>query len=189
MTKFINAPKLLNERKNKYELNKMHSLNGIPDINTGFLLQEILESIDDVVLLFNHDLKVIYANEATKYIFKKEAKEIIGHDVLDLIPENEGSRFTRIISELNSSSSHSVELRDKKVFIGLKADKIQAFYAEGKMAKLKSEMSYVLVIRDVTWKRALENELERALEHLRSYGDKVEARLEHPSIMDDFPVV
>ena len=62
------------------------------------------------------------------------------------------------------------------------------FHAEGKLAKFKKEEAYMLVLRDITWKKTIEDELEAALDHLRKVGSKVAYRIEHPRIMDEFPL-
>ena len=148
-----------------------------------FLLHEILNSIDDAVVVFNQRQEVVYANPA--------AKEVFGKDLLDtstssIVPEDVRAQFNHMVTELRDSEDRSVELKQGREFVGLR-DNGHSFYASGRLTKLQGELSYVLILRDITWKKALEDELESALLHLRAVGSRVESRLEHPRVTDDFP--
>ncbi len=165
-------------------------MNNFPKLFEGhydYLLQEVLESIDAAVLVFDHGYEVIYANEAADDVFGGVKGRLIGESIKRLIPKDKESHFNSIVSALNTSKHHEIQLQGKKEFIGLRATS-HFFYAEGKLAKFKNESAYILVLRDITWRRAIEGELETALDHLKIVGRKVAYRIEHPSILDEFPL-
>lgn len=150
------------------------------------LLREVLESIDDAVIVFDQDKKIAYVNEGACEMFKKQESELIGLEIASLPPVDKRNRFEKLIKKLGRSAHHSIELRGDDEFIGLGGGG-HSFYAEGKLAKLHDNLSYILVLRDVTWKMALESELQSVIFHLKEVGVKAKERLEHPRIMDEFP--
>jgi PAS domain S-box-containing protein len=152
-----------------------------------YLLQEVLESIDDAVLVFEHNLTVVYANKAADDVFGSLASTLTGRNIKQLIAKDRQRYFTEIIASLKDSEHHSVELIAKKEFEGLRANG-HIFYAEGKLAKFKNESAYILVLRDITWRKAVEGELQTALAHLKIVGSKAGYRLERPRILDEFPL-
>lgn len=154
--------------------------------NYEYLLQEVLESIDDAVLVFDNDHKVIHANAAAEDVFSGHDKRLAGTNIKHLIPKNKEGYFEQTIAELHASQHHSVELQGKKEFVGLRAND-DIFYAEGKLAKLEQEL-YILILKDITRRKAVEGELEIALAHLKKIGSKIEYRFEHPKANDMFPV-
>jgi PAS domain S-box-containing protein len=151
----------------------------------AFLLQEVLESIDDTVVALNHQKEVVYANAAAYETF---GREILTLPISDLVPKSERGKLDCCFNQLEDSKFHSIELQGEREFVGLRDDTLHTFFAEGKLAKIQGEPAYLLVLRDITWKKALESELEKALLHLHNVGRKMKERLEHPSIMDEFPV-
>jgi PAS domain S-box-containing protein len=164
-------------------------MNNFPKLFEGhyeYLLQEVLESIDDAVLVFDSKQTVVYANEAAEEVFGDIKVKIVGKSIKRLIPKNKQSYFDSIISTLNKSERHEFQLEAKKEFVGLRSAS-HFFYAEGKLAKFKKESAYILVLRDNTWRKAVEGELETALDHLKIIGRQVAYRVEHPSILDEFP--
>lgn len=164
-------------------------MNNFPELFEGhydYLLREVLESIDDSVLVFDKKFKIIYANEAAEAVFNGTKSRLTGKNIKQLVPKYRKAYFDQRLSKLNASSKHEIQLEGKTGFIGMRASD-QIFYAEGKLANFKRESAYILVLRDITLRKAVENELETALEHLRKIGSKVAYRLERPSIMDEFP--
>ncbi len=160
-----------------------------PDLFEGhheYLLQRVLDSIDDAVLVFGHDGKIAYANAAAGDIFGADAKRLAQATIKTLVPKNKRARLDNIISALNASSERSAELHGKNGFIGRRANG-NIFYAEGKLAKFAGESAYILVLRDITMRKAVEEELEAALAHLKIVGSKVAYRFEHPKLLDEFP--
>ncbi len=163
-------------------------MNNSPKLFEGhynYLLREVLESIDDAVLVFDHKSMVVYANEAAANVFGKA--KLIGESIKGLIPKDKQAYFDSIVSTFNASEHHEMQLVGKKEFVGSRATK-HFFYAEGKLAKFEQEPAYILVLRDITWCKAIEGELETALDHLKIVGRKVAYRIEHPSILDEFPL-
>jgi PAS domain S-box-containing protein len=152
-----------------------------------YLLKEVLESINDAVLVFDHKHTIAYANDAASTVFSMPKNGLVGINMKRLIPKDRIEDFTAVISGLDASEHHEVQLQGKKEFIGLRASR-HFFYAEGKLAKFKGESAYILVLRDSTWRKAVEGELEVALAHLKVVGRKVAYRVEHPSILDEFPL-
>lgn len=164
-------------------------MNQFPEIFKGhyeFLLREVLESIDDVVLVFDQHEKVVFANAGACEAFGMDVDTVRGKHLELLSPDDGRSHFMHTVENLSISEHHSVELRGTNNFVGLRADG-RTFYAEGKLAKLDGALSYILVLRDITWKKALETELEKALLHLRKYSNKVKERVENLSILEEFP--
>lgn len=151
-----------------------------------YLLREVLESIDDAVLVFGHYEQVVYANLAAGDVFGGGSEQLIGKSVQTLVPKDKYARFSEIISALNTSEHHSTELHGKNGFLGQRSNG-HVFYAEGKLAKFANEPAYILVLRDITMRKAVEEELETALAHLKIVGSKVAYRFEHPRILDEFP--
>jgi PAS domain S-box-containing protein len=152
-----------------------------------YLLREVLETIDDAVVVFGHDHNIIYANAAADDVFGTGHGDLVGVGLDKLIPKDKLSHFKSIITKLQSSSHHEVQLQGKKEFVGMRAHD-HYLYAEGKLAKFEDESAYVLVLRDITWRKALEGELETALGHLRKVSKKVVYQIEHPKILDEFPI-
>lgn len=152
----------------------------------AYLLQEVLESIDDAVLVFTTDLAVTYANPAAEEVFGARSGKLVGKSIKSLIPIDKVATFETIITTLNASKGHEIQLQGKEEFVGIRAN--AHFVAEGKLAKFTREQAYILVLRDVTWRKTIEDELETALSHLRKVGATVVKRVEHPSIMDKFPL-
>jgi PAS domain S-box-containing protein len=160
-----------------------------PDLFDGqydYLLREVLESIDDAVLVFDQDCKVIYVNPYATKAFGKSIDQLTGTNIDLLVPTEHRSQFDQTIEALKASSHHEVELRDETEFIGLRGQG-HPFYAAGKLAKLKGDLSYILVLRDITWKKVLETELEKALVHLKDVEGKVGNRIEYPRLLSEFP--
>ncbi len=165
-------------------------VNQFPKLFEGryeYLLREVLESIDDIVLVFDHDYKIVYANRAAEDVFGRPLSKLLGKDTTVLLPKGNANIFRRYVSSLDRSSQHSLELQGKKEFIGKNGDG-HTFYAEGKLAKLRQGQAHILVLRDISWKRLLESELEHTIAHLRAVGHKIEYRFKHPKILDEFPV-
>jgi two-component system, cell cycle sensor histidine kinase and response regulator CckA len=165
------------------------SLKDFPQLFVGhydYLLREVLESIDDAVLVFGHDENVIYANPAAGDVFGAADKRLIGANVRALVPKDNYKYFRDIVALLNGPEHHALELRGKKEFMGQRANG-HVFFAEGRLAKFNSESAYILVLRDITMRRAVEEELETALAHLKIVGSKVEYRFEHPKLLDESP--
>lgn len=152
-----------------------------------YLLREVLESIDDTVVVFNHEHIVIYANGGAEDVFGRSISDLTGQDIKTLIPKDKGEYFNNIMTTLSNSGHHELQLHGKHEFIGLRSPD-HIFYAEGKLSKLKDDLAFVLVLKDITLRKAAEAELQIALSHLRNAGSKVAYRIEHPSILDEFPV-
>ena len=148
-----------------------------------FLLQEVLESIDDAVIVFGSDHKIAYANAAAADVFEGHADSLTGKSIKHLIPKDQTDYFENIVNQLDSSANHSVELRGKKEFIGLRTNG-RTFYAEGKLAKLKQDLSYILILRDITWRKVVEDELKTVLGHFNETGQQLEYRFEHPRFLE-----
>ena len=150
--------------------------------NYEYLLREVLESIDDAVLVFDSQETIIYANEAANSVFVGD-KKLVGMSVKQLIPKDNERTFKNIIAELNASQHREVELQHKREFVGLRTNG-HVFYAEGKLANLKQDLPYILILRDITWRKAVEGELKTALGHLNNLGSKIEYRFEHPAFLE-----
>lgn len=162
-------------------------MNYFPNLFEGhydYLLREVLESVDDAVIVFNDKFAILYANPAAEEVFGGRTEKLVARNIKSLIPKVKRDDFDDILSTLDASVLNEVRLKGKKEFIGL-CDKTH-FYAEGKLAKFKQEGAYILVLRDITWRKTIEDELQTALTHLKDVGSKVNYRLEHPSIMEEF---
>jgi PAS domain S-box-containing protein len=154
--------------------------------NYEYLLQEVLESIDDAVLIFGRSQEIIYANPAAADIFGADVKQLKESNIKALVPKDKYGRFNTIISALDASSSLSTQLLAKNAFLGQRANG-HIFYAEGRLTKFTNQSAYILVLRDITMRKAVEEELKTALAHLKIVGSKVEYRFEHPKLLDEFP--
>lgn len=164
-------------------------MNDFPHLFDGryeYLLREVLVSIDDAVLVFTDNYQIEYANQAAEDVFGGSKDKLIGRTITSLIPKDQQKVFRSLVSKLKSSVSNAIQLQGKREFIGL-CDKTH-FYAEGKLAKFKNESAYILILRDITWKKTLEEELESVLGHVRHIGSKVVYRVKNPSIMKMFPL-
>ncbi len=164
-------------------------MNNFPQLFDGryeYLLREVLESIDDAMLVFTNDQKIIYANAAAEDVFSAPDSRLVGQSLDHLIPKDKLMHFTSIVEELKASDHHEVQLQGKNEFVGIRA-RDHFFYAEGKLAKFDNESACLLVLRDTTWRKAIEGNLEAALIRLRTAGSKVAYRIEHPAILDEFP--
>lgn len=163
-------------------------MNDFPDLFEGhykYLLQEVLKSVDDAVVVFTNDYQVVYANQAAEDVFGGSKEKLIGRGIKSLIPKAQRESFEKLVMNLTSSISNETQFQGKNEFIGL-CNKTH-FYAEGVLAKFKEEKAYILVLRDITWKKTIEEELETVLENLRKAGSKVTYRVKNPRILDSFP--
>ncbi|HEY4964152.1 MAG TPA: PAS domain-containing protein [Candidatus Saccharimonadales bacterium] len=155
--------------------------------NYEYLLEEVLGSIDDVFLVFNDKLSIVYANKAADNVFCSDKERLVGKNIKQLIPKTRKEYFKNIISELKTSGKRRIEATGRRGFVGLAAGG-HLFYAEGELAMFKNEAAYILVLRDITLRKAVEDELQMALMNLRKIGTKIAYRLEHPRIMENFPI-
>jgi len=164
----------------------MHDFPRLFEGHYYYLLREVLESVDDAVIVFDQYYKIIYTNQAAEIVFGKNKEQLIEDSIELLIPAEKRNSFKKIVSELNASNQHEVQLDNEKEFIGLRLAS-HFFYAEGKLAKFEEKSAYILVLRDITWRKAIESELKTTLNHLKIVGRKVAYQVEHPKILDEFP--
>lgn len=152
------------------------------------LLQTVLNSIDDAVVVFDDQQTIVYANPATTKVFGKSLEQLTGNHISHLIPEDRRKAFEHTATTLKNSEHHFVELTGEHEFVGLRVNQ-QIFYAHGRLTKLPHEQAtlYILVLQDITWRKTLEDALEKALLRSQELEGKAKEHLEHPSILDEFP--
>jgi PAS domain S-box-containing protein len=165
----------------------MHDFPKLFEGHYEYVLREVLESVNDAVVVFTHDLKIGYANKAAEDVFGGAKGRLVGENLGRLIPKDRIAHFNDIVAKLQASEHHELQLQGSKEFVGMRAHD-HFFYAEGKLAKFKDEAAYILVLRDITWRKAVEGELETMLVRLRKVDSKIAYRLEHPKIVDEFPM-
>ncbi len=159
--------KFLLDEKKRIELEKER---------TRLNLEAIFRSVKDGIITLNKEMKIIEVNNAIKTICGIEPKEVIGRDVFK-IPFNCSKDCLRVLKDtVKKESIFEVD----EIYIECKRinrpKQVVVISASSLMSKENSIDGTVMVLRDITRLRALENKLQEKtkFENIIGKSDKME---------------
>lgn len=130
-------------------------------------LEELLEHANALILTTNRDRKVIVFNKAISNLTGLPKEQVLGRDVLELVPESERMRFQAVLDRaLRGEPASNFETR----LMAAKNREIRVAFATSAVPTTHGDVEGVIVIgQDITVIRELEKQVIQA-EKLASLG-------------------
>ncbi|MFK5948765.1 MAG: response regulator, partial [Methylococcales bacterium] len=129
--------------------------------------QAVSHSSSDAIITLNKKGLIILWNQGAENIFGYQAIEVIGHSIEIIIPpesqEKHRKGFNKLVKNDSSLSKHSIEsqaiTKDQKLI------SIELTYTEWKSG---NERFFTSIIRDISHRKQIENELKSQQENLNA---------------------
>ncbi|MEG3640030.1 DAHL domain-containing protein [Magnetococcus sp. PR-3] len=128
--------------------------------------RSVAESAGDAILAVDRNGRISFWNRSAASIFGYKFSEVKGRSLEMLIPEHQQDFYHRFLAE-DLTYETLVNPHDVQLLEALKSDG-SAFPVEASLASWKTggKRSFTLVIRDITERKAMENELHATLNSL-----------------------
>jgi len=130
-------------------------------------LEELLEHANALILVANRDRKILVFNQALSKLTGLSRDEVLGQDVLSLVPEDDRLRAMRVVSaSLRGEKVSNFEAR----LLGRGGREVRVSFATSSTLTSRGEVEGVIAIgQDITVVRELEKRIIQA-EKLASIG-------------------
>lgn len=130
-------------------------------------LEELLEHANALILVANRERRVVVFNKALSTLTGHSRLEVLGHDLLDFVPESERMKVMRIIAaSLKGEQVSNFETR----VLGKSGREVRVSFATSAVLTTAGEVEGVIAIgQDLTRMRELERRIIQA-EKLASLG-------------------
>lgn len=131
-------------------------------------LASLLAIAADAIILFDREQRILLFNEGAERIFGWEAEEVVHRPIDILLPERFHDVLRRHVADFAASPIPARRMGERQEIFGLRKSG-EEFPAEASIAKSGSgpETTYTVVLRDVTERRAVEQELSHRERQLR----------------------
>jgi PAS domain S-box-containing protein len=132
---------------------------------TSAQLQGILSIADDAIISVDSDQKIILFNQGAERVFGWKAKEIIGKDLNNLMPQRYHEGHNKHIEDFDRSGKEARKMGERRAIFATRRDGTE-FPAEASISKLVVEGTtiHTVILRDISVRKAYERELEVAKE-------------------------
>jgi protein-histidine pros-kinase len=146
-------------------------------------LAGILDIADDAIIAIDSRQRIILFNQGAERIFGYPASEVLGQPLDLLLPERFGAAHRRRVAEFADSHTTSRRMGERHDIYGRRKDGSE-FPAEASISKLdlSGEMTFTVILRDITARKRFEQELQQknlALERAMMAKDRFLASMSH----------
>jgi two-component system, NtrC family, sensor kinase len=118
----------------------------------------VVEAANDTVLVYDANGIIAAANPAVWQVFGRAPHELVGRNLMSLLPEDEATRHRAVLlGEVEAGSAFAIEVLDAT------GERLPTEMSLG-TARVDGGLVFTAVIRDMTDHRAAENTLRRAKE-------------------------
>ncbi|HEY5763714.1 MAG TPA: response regulator [Rhodocyclaceae bacterium] len=126
-------------------------------------LEAILEIADDAIVCVDRNLRIALFNRGAERIFGYKANEAIGQPLNLLIPDGARPRHTAHVTDFHNSGASARQMAERSEISGRRKDGT-TFPAEATISQLAVDggVIFTAILRDVTLRKAHEQELENA---------------------------
>jgi PAS domain S-box-containing protein len=127
-------------------------------------LAGIIDIAVDAIISINADQRIILFNQGAEAIFGYPADEVIGKSLSLLIPPRYEQLHRRHVERFGEAPDQARHMRERSVIWGLRKNGSE-FPAEASISKIhfQGEALFTVILRDVTERRRLEENLRLAL--------------------------
>ncbi|QOJ35826.1 MAG: PAS domain S-box protein [Nitrospira sp.] len=145
-------------------------------------LEGVVQSAMDAIITIDEAERIILFNQAAEQMFKWQADEVLGQPLNQLIPERFRAAHTEHIRQFGRSCITNRQMGALGMVVGLRADGIE-FPIEAAISQVavSGHRYYTVILRDITGRRRLEQELAEREALLRAI---VEAEPECVKVLD-----
>lgn len=144
------------------------------EINEYELFKAVLEQIPEGIIIVDSNDVIVYINKAAEEIRHVSAEELLGRNVTLCHPEKSTDRVKRALQFLRT--------KEKKAFNRMVVDLHKCKYYENTYTALtdadKNYIGSIVVSRDITKKRKLEEERATYLQNLEEKVEELTAKLQ-----------
>lgn len=127
-------------------------------------LAGLLDITVDAIIVVNRSQQIVFFNQGAEYIFGYRRHEVIEKPLSLLIPPRFAMSHRRHIERFADSPYTSQSMHERSPIWGQRKDGSE-FPAEASISKLErgGDLFFAVILRDITERRALEENLRRAL--------------------------
>ncbi|SDU01608.1 diguanylate cyclase [Stappia sp. ES.058] len=166
--RFVYSPILSEEAATQRVLNTCIDITEKKSLETSLSqsrsrFEAVVEAAYDGIISVDRDHRIVLFNSAACQIFKIEMEDAIGRPLETLIPSRFRKEHGRYLDGFSHSPINSRPMESRVAVMGLRADGTE-FPAEVTIAKIKvgDEVEYTAVVRDISERAKLIEELQRA---------------------------
>ncbi len=123
----------------------------------------IISSAMDAIITVDNDQKIIVFNHAAEQIFRCPATEAIGQSIDKFIPQRFREAHREHIRSFGQTGVSSRSMESPGTLMGVRADG-EEFPVEATISQVKtaSEKLYTVILRDISMRKRIEDELRQA---------------------------
>ncbi len=135
-------------------------------------LSSIVEIAVDAIICFDAQQRIIRFNRGAETIFGYTADEIMGQSMNRLIPPRFVEAHNRHVERFTRGEKQSEHMHERSPIWGLCKDG-REFRAEASISKVQvgGELTFTVILRDISRQLELENNLRQALERERELNE------------------
>lgn len=135
-------------------------------------LTGILDIAIDAIIVVDRSQRISYFNQGAEYIFGYQAREVIGQPLAILMPVRFQQVHQKHIEHFASVPHTSQHMHERNPIWGLRKDGTE-FPCEASISKLEkdNEINFAVILRDITERRQMEDNMSRALEEARTLSE------------------
>jgi len=128
-------------------------------------LNGILSIADDAIICADSDLTIILFNQGAERLFGWQAAEVKGRCLSLLMPERYHIDHGSQVAMFARSESSARQMAERRAIFAVRKDGTE-FPAEASISKLavETDLIYTVILRDISVRKAYEQELQRAKE-------------------------
>ena len=127
-------------------------------------LSGIMETAEDAIISINSAQQILMFNQGAEKIFGYSTDEVLGKSLGFLMPDNFRASHTGHIQNFGESGQISRRMFERSEILGLRKDG-SVFSAEANISQLEieGEKIYTAILRDVSERKIIENDLRDSL--------------------------
>ncbi len=129
--------------------------------------QAVFDSVSEVILTTDADQRIVMANQAAGSVFRRDAAQLVGTPLGDLMPERFRANHRLEVERFGARSPLSRHMSRRSDLTGLRADG-EEFPIDASISHLHvgGQLLYTVVLRDITERRRAEAALQESREKL-----------------------
>jgi PAS domain S-box-containing protein len=129
----------------------------------------MIQSAMDAIVLVDHGQHIIFVNAAAEAMFGHNAEDLVGHPLLELLPERFRANHVAHVNSFTSQGTTSRRMGRQRVLYGLRATGAEfPIEAAISRANVDGELVLSVILRDVTETVAAREALEQANAEIKS---------------------
>lgn len=135
-------------------------------------LSNILDIAVDAIICFDDQQRITRFNKGAEVIFGYTADEVLGQSMNRLVPSRFVEAHSRHVERFARGEKQSEHMHDRAPVWGLTKDG-REFLAEASVSKISvnGQLTFIVILRDISGQLALENSLRQALERERELNE------------------